>query len=87
MSSTREEDVESRGGAISRLSLPDAEMRQHKRDLLKELFGRESSRDLNTQERIRLGREIKRRYNCSPKQIARLVGLSYEEYHTFFLSL
>lgn len=87
MNSTREEDVESRGGSISRLSLPDAEMRQHKRELLKELFGRESSRELNTQQRIRLGKEIKRRYNCSPKQIVRLVGLNFEEYHTFFLSL
>ena len=87
MNSTREEDVESRGGSISRLSLPDAEMRQHKRELLKELFGLESSRELNTQQRIRLGKEIKRRYNCSPKQIVRLVGLNFEEYHTFFLSL
>ena len=83
MSSTREEDVEARGGAISRLSLPDAEMRQHKRELLKELFGRESSRELNTQERIRLGKELRRRYNSSPSQIARLVGLSLDELTTY----
>ena len=83
MSSTREEDVESHGGSISRLSLPDTEMRQHKRELLKELFGRESSRELNTQQRIRLGRELKRRYNCSVKQIARLVGLSAAQLETY----
>ena len=79
MSSTKEEDVEAQGGAISRLSLPDAEMRQHKRELLKELFGRESSRQLNTQERIRLGKELRRRYNSSLSQIARLVGLGLDE--------
>ena len=71
------------GGAISRLSLPDAEMRQHKRELLKELFGRESSRELNTHERIRLGKELRRRYNSSPSQIARLVGLSLDELATY----
>ena len=83
MSSTKEEDVEARGGAISRLSLPDAEMRQHKRELLKELFGRESSRQLNTQERIRLGKELRRRYNSSLSQIARLVGLGLDELATY----
>ena len=83
MSSTREEDVEARGGAISRLSLPDAEMRQHKRALLAELFGQKSSRQLNTQERIRLGKELRRRYNSSPSQIARLVGLSPDELATY----
>lgn len=79
MNSTREEDVEARGGAISRLSLPDAEMRQHKRELLKELFGTEASRILSTQQRIRLGKELRRRFNSSPKQIARLCGLSQDE--------
>ena len=79
MSSTREEDVEARGGAISRLSLPDAEMREHKRALLEELFGQKSSRQLNTQQRIRLGKELKRRYNSSSHQIARLVGLHPDE--------
>lgn len=79
MNSTREEDVEARGGAISRLSLPDAEMRQHKRVLLKELFGVESSNTLNTQQRIRLGKELRRRFNSSPKQIARLCGLSQDD--------
>ena len=76
---TKEEDVESRGGAISRLSLPDNELRQHKREILKELFGRCSSRELSTTQRLRLGRELRRRYNCSVKQVARMVGLRAEE--------
>lgn len=76
---TKEEDVESRGGAISRLSLPDNELRQHKREILKELFGRCSSRELSTTQRLRLGRELRHRYNCSVKQVARMVGLRAEE--------
>lgn len=83
LSRTREEDVESRGGSISRLSLPDAEMRQHKREILLELFGRHSSRELNTAQRLRLAREIRRRYNSSIKQISRLVGLSREGLEEF----
>lgn len=76
---TREEDVESRGGAISRLSLPDAELRQHKRALMQELFGNPSSRELDTTRRLRLARELRRRYNCSVKQVARMVGLRADE--------
>ncbi|MCR4859610.1 MAG: hypothetical protein K5910_02980 [Bacteroidales bacterium] len=75
MGSTREEDIESRGGAISRMSLPDAEMRQHRREISQALFGKVSCRDLDTGQRLRLARELRRRYNSSVKQVARLVGL------------
>ena len=80
---TKEEDVESRGGAISRLSLPDAEMRQHKREIMQELFGRISSRELDTAQRLRLARELRRRFNSSPKQIARMVGLRGDQVEAF----
>ena len=83
LSRTKEEDVESRGGAISRLSLPDTELRQHKREILQELFGKSSSRELDTTQRLRLARELRRRYNSSPKQIARMVGLQLEEIESF----
>ena len=83
VSRSKEEDVESRGGAISRLSLPDMEMRQHKHEILLELFGKKSSRELDTAQRLRLAREIRRRYNCSVKQISRLVGLSRENLEAY----
>ena len=76
---TREEDVESRGGDISRLSLPDTELRQHKRRIMQELFGDASARELDTTRRLRLARELRRRYNCSVKQVARMVGLRSDE--------
>lgn len=79
LSKTREEDVEARGGSISRLSIPMQEMRQHKKDICMELFGTASVMRLNTQQRILLARTMRARYNSSLKQIIRLSGLVYEE--------
>ena len=76
---TKEEDVEARGGTISLLSIPMQEMRQHKNELCLELFGTNSIKGLNTQQRIRLARALRSRFNSSIKQIIRLCGLVYEE--------
>ena len=76
---TKEEDVDSRGGAISHLSVPMQEMRQHKNDLCRELFSVNSVKTLNIQQRLRLAKALRVRYNSSVKQIARLCGLVYEE--------
>ena len=76
---TKEEDIEARGGTLSLLSLPMQEMRQHKNDVCKELFGVGSIKTLNTQQRIRVAKTLRARYNSSIKQIARLCGLVYEE--------
>ena len=79
MCSSREDDVESRGGSISRLSIPIQEMRQHRRELGKEMFGTESLAVLDIPRRLRLARALKSRYNSSIKQIARVCGLVYDE--------
>lgn len=76
---SREEDVESRGGSISHLTIPMQEMRQHKSEVCLELFGVETVKTLSTVQRLRLARELRKRYNSSLKQIARLCGLVYEE--------
>ena len=76
---TKEDDVDSRGGIISHLSVPMQEMRQHKNELCRELFGAGSIKMLNMQQRLRLAKTLKSRYNSSIKQIARLCGLVYEE--------
>ena len=79
MGVSRESDIESRGGAISRLSIPDAEMRQNKAAVCRELFGVETVRTLSTQQRLRLLKVLKHRYDSSPKQLSRICGLRYEE--------
>lgn len=79
MGKTKSRDVESRGGAISHLSMPIQEMRQHKNELCLELFGTVYSRNLEMGQRIRLAKALRARYNSSLKQIARLCGLVYDE--------
>lgn len=43
LSITKEEDVDARGGSISLLSIPMQEMRQHKNEVCRELFGTPAS--------------------------------------------
>ncbi len=76
---TREEDVDARGGSISLLSIPMQEMRQHKKEVCEELFGTKIVKRLSTDQRLRLARTLRSRYNSSIKQIARLSGLVYDE--------
>ena len=76
---SKEEDVENRGGSISRLSIPIQEMRQYRNEICKELYGVESIRTLSAKERLKLAKVIRSRYNSSLKQIARVCGLLYEE--------
>ncbi len=76
---TKEEDVDARGGILSHLSIPMQEMRQHKNEICKELFGTSSIKGLTVDNRIRLAKVLKARYHSSMKQIARLSGLVYNE--------
>lgn len=76
---SKEEDVDARGGTISHLSIPMQEMRQHKNEVCKELFGTADIKKLNMQQRIHMARVLRARFNSSKKQIIRLCGLVYEE--------
>ena len=76
---SREDDVDARGGTLSHLSVPMQEMRQHKKALCMELFGVSSTKTLDVPRRLRLARTLRSRYNSSVKQIARLCGLVYDE--------
>lgn len=79
MCRSREEDIDARGGVLSRLSIPMQEMRKHKNEVCKELFGVETVATLDITQRMRLARVLKSRYNSSLKQICRLSGLVYQE--------
>lgn len=80
---SKEEDIESHEEFISRLSIPIQEMRHIRNELAIKLFGTSSIRELSTNQRITLAKTIKSKYNSSPKQIARLCGLLYNEIKTF----
>lgn len=79
MSISKDVDIESRGGAISQLTVPLSEMRDNRRMLSQEMFGEDELRCLKMEQRLLLARRMKSRYNSSPKQIARLCGLVYDE--------
>lgn len=76
---SRDEYVESRGGAISRLSIPIQEMRQHRNEICQDIFKVNTIRMLNVEQRLRLARILRSRYNSSIKQVSRLCGLIPEE--------
>lgn len=79
MCRSKESDVDSRGGTISRLSIPIQEMLQYRNEICRELFGRNGIRHLNTAQRLRLAKTLRARYNSSLKQVVRLSGLVYDE--------
>lgn len=79
MCRSKESDVEARGGAISHLSIPMQEMRQHRDDYCQKMFLTKNIRSLDTQQRLRLAKTLRSRYNSSLKQIVRLCGLKYDE--------
>lgn len=72
-------EIESRGGAISNLTIPLSEMRDNRRALTMEMFGVSELRLLSMGQRVRLAKRMRKQYNCSPKQIAKLCGLVYDE--------
>ena len=76
---TKEDDVDARGGDISRLSIPMKEMRQHKKEVCQELYHVDNVKTLTTDQRLKLARTLRSRFNSSPRQIADLCGLVYEE--------
>ena len=76
---SKETDIESVQGSISRLTIPNAELGQHKTELCRSRFGVDTIRKLSTKQRLVLARELKATYNCSPKQIAKACGLIYAE--------
>lgn len=76
---SKEEDIEKHEGTLSKLSIPIQEMRQYRNEICKELFGVGTIRTLSVQERLKLARTIRKRYNSSLKQVCRLCGLIFTE--------
>ena len=76
---TKEDDVDARGGDISRLSIPMKEMRQHKKEVCQELYRVDNVKNLTTDQRLKLARILRSRFNSSVRQIADLCGLVYAE--------
>lgn len=83
---SKDEDVESKDGVTSFLTIPLQELRRYKTDLCHKLFRVPNIKTLDTTKRLKLARALKSQYNCSLKQIARLCGLKYDEIVPLFSS-
>lgn len=79
LSLNKDTEIESRGGAISQLSISLQEMKMNRDKVMLELFGFVSLRRLSVDKRLLLARKLRVLYNCSVKQIAKLCGLVYNE--------
>lgn len=75
MGLNKESEIEEKGGTLSCIQLPLQEMRQHKAQMCRELFGHPTVKQLDTRQRVALAKALFRKYNCSVKQIARLCCL------------
>lgn len=75
----KEEDLNALSATASRLSIPIHELRQLRDEACMEFFKNRSIRCLDTAQRLRLARTLRKRYNCSVKQLVRVCGLIYEE--------
>ena len=79
MCRTKDEDIDKVEGVLTKVTIPIQELRQHRREICQEIFSQKSIRELNIEERIKIGRIIKHRFKCSTKQICRVCGLIYED--------
>lgn len=79
MSLRKEDEVENTRWKTMNLSIPIQEMRDNKKQLCMELYGQTSNKNLDTAQRLKMAKVLRKRYNSSPKQIARLCGLIYKE--------
>lgn len=79
LGNSREEDMDTLAARISRLSMPIQELRQHRDELGRELFGGTGIRRLDMDQRLKLARTLRARYSCSAKQVSKLCGLVYDE--------
>ena len=70
---SREKDMEEVMGTWSSLGLQDTEMRQHRDEEMRALYGTDKIKSLSISQRIETGRILRRKYMTSVKQIARVV--------------
>lgn len=83
MSKAKEEDVMGREALSVGVRLEDLEARMICTELCKETFGRKGVRHLTVDQRMRLARECRHRYNMTLRQISSLVKIAESELRLF----
>lgn len=75
MGQSKEEEINRSLGINDKVALPDMELREKAVTLCLRMFRTTNLRRLDAQMRIRLAKELRKEYLCSPKQIARIIHL------------
>lgn len=75
----KEADIETDMGEWNMLRLPDAELRQARDQMIRKMFGKAGIRELSAPERLQLARQMRKKFLCPKKQIARIVLMPLED--------
>ena len=76
MGQSKEDEINRSLGISECIALPDMELREKTVTLCLRMFNTTDLRRLDVQKRITLGKELRRNYRCSAKQIARIIHLA-----------
>lgn len=79
ISTCKDQALDEELGCFTSLTIPDKEMREIRDILMQEIFLGLTLRQLTVAQRTSLAHQLKSRYGCPAKQIARLVGLPYPQ--------
>lgn len=77
LSANKDREIEGDMGEWNEINMSDAELRVERILLCREMFGTASIKKLSAPDRLRLARQLRRKYVCSKKQLARIVQLPY----------
>ena len=75
MGQLKEREINESLGINDRVSLPDLELREKAVNKSYKLYSETNLRNLDVRQRIAIGKELRREYRCSVKQIARIIHL------------
>ena len=75
MGQGKEEDINRSLGIDTAAELPEIELRENAIRLCLKMFKTSNTRMLDVTKRLVLGKELRRMYRCSVKQIARIIHL------------
>ena len=78
LSLNKDGELEREFGEWNEINLSDTELRAERSRMTREMFGTSSLREISAPDRLKIARQMRRKFLCSKKQIARIVHLPYE---------
>ena len=82
LSMNKDDDIDRDLGDWNELRLNDSELRSARCEIALALYGTGNIRDLSAPQRLAVAKQLRRKYLCSKRQLARIVMLPYEDLAT-----